>query len=443
MDQKTKDRLLKFIALANNREKFPTNQSLATHLKVNVRTVERTLQKIRRLILDGEDLPPLLDRSAPQTAPMSESEEKFHEDWTPEMCVAELRRIAEENPDRVITRNFFRTNSKISEATWNRFFGTFEEFKRQANVKLTRQQHALERSIAFHASRDRYRSLSVERMGYGNKFDRPTNGKYRTVLVASDLHDIEVDPFFMRVLIDTAKRLQPDVICLNGDVFDLPEFGRYTVDPREWDVVGRIKFVHDSILEPLRDACPDTQMDLIEGNHEGRLLRLLADETPALRTILADLHGWNVQKLFGLDQYEVNYVAKADLSAFLTSDLKRELNKNYKIYWDTLVAHHFPHARSMSMPGWNGHHHNHQVWQHYNPMYGAYEWHQLGAGHKRVASYCEGERWGNGFLIANCNIESKATAMDYVQITEFAVSGGKFYERTEEEGLGNRSVWPG
>jgi hypothetical protein len=35
-----------------------------------------------------------------------------------------------------------------------------------------------------------------------------------------------------------------------GDIFDLPEFGKYGVDPREWDVVGRIKFAHENILAP-------------------------------------------------------------------------------------------------------------------------------------------------------------------------------------------------
>jgi hypothetical protein len=48
-------------------------------------------------------------------------------------------------------RNYFRNNGRISDATWNRHFGTFEEFKRQAGIKLTRQQHGLERHIAKHA----------------------------------------------------------------------------------------------------------------------------------------------------------------------------------------------------------------------------------------------------------------------------------------------------
>jgi phage I-like protein len=47
--------------------------------------------------------------------PMSEDVEKFHADWTPEMCIAELRRIAQIDTTKVISRNYFRNESRISE----------------------------------------------------------------------------------------------------------------------------------------------------------------------------------------------------------------------------------------------------------------------------------------------------------------------------------------
>ena len=375
--------------------------------------------------------------------PFSEDSSKITESWTREQCIEELRRIVEAEPDRVITRNYFRVHSRIAESVWNGHFGTFEEFKRQASIILSRPAHALEKKVAIHASRDHYRAMSRERVEYADRYLRPNKNKYKSALVLSDLHDKEIDPFYLRIAIDVAKRVQPDVICLNGDVFDLPEFGRYNVDPREWDVVGRIKYVHEKILAKLREVCPHTQIDFIEGNHEARLLRMLADSTPALRAVLSDLHGWTTAKLLGLDAYEVNYVAKGDLAAWNARDQNRELAKNYQIYWDTFVAHHFAFARNMGQPGWNGHHHRHEIWESYNATYGSYEWHQLGAGHRRRASYCEGERWSNGFLIANCNTQTKSTSMDYIQITDFAVAGGKFYERTKEEGKDIPSVWPG
>lgn len=365
--------------------------------------------------------------------PMSENVKKFHADWTAEDCIAELRRIAEIDPDRVVSRNYFRVHSRISESTWDRYFGTFAEFKRQAGIVLTRQQHGLERHIAKHASVSHYRAFNAEREVLADRYSRSTDRRFKTVVFCSDLHDKEIDPFYLRVLVDTVRRAQPDVVSMVGDVFDLPEFGRYTIDPREWDVTGRIQFTHEHIFKPLREAAPEAQIDLIEGNHEARLLRHLCDATPAMKVLLSDLHGWTIGKLLGLDEFQINYVAQADLAAFNERDLKKELSANYRIYFDTLLAHHFPEGRNMGLPGVNGHHHRHIVWSDFNPVYGAYEWHQLGSGHMRAASYCDGKKWHNGFAIAHLDTKTRAVNFDYVPVTNFAVVGGKWYDRTPEE----------
>lgn len=437
----------RFAKIYNDIENYPTISDVAVKLELATKTVKNkaSLYRIRRK--EGEmGLPPLVARAKrkyEERVLMSESSTKFHGDMSAEECIQELRQVAEAHPDQVISRNFFRCNGAIAESVWNKHFGTFEEFKRQAKVKLSRGAHNIERKVAIHASRDVYRRLGQERLGLGDTYIRGNDNKFKSILVGSDLHDVECDPFWLRVFIDTAKRTQPDIICLNGDLFDLPEFGRYDVDPREWDVVGRIKHVHENILAPLREVCPDTQIDLIEGNHEARLLIHLADATPALKAVLSDLHGLTVPQLLGLDKYEVNYLARADLAATSKHDMKRELGKSYKNYWDCFIAHHFPYGRKMGLPGWNGHHHSHMMWQQFSPIYGSYEWHQLAAGHRREATYCEGEKWANGFMIASCNIETKSTIFDYIQMTDFAIVAGEWYYRTKDEGAGNPGVWPG
>lgn len=367
------------------------------------------------------------------TLPMSESAlPKIHDAWTAEQCVAELRRIAEADPEKVITRNYFRVHARIAESVWSQHFGTFLEFKRASGIILTRQQHQLERQIAKHASVDHYRRMSVDRQDYAEKYLRDSTGRFQTGIFCSDLHDEEIDPFYLRVLIDTVKRVQPNVFSMVGDVFDLAEFGKYTVDPRDWNISAKIKFVHKHIFEAVRKVY-DGQMDLLEGNHEARMLRLLADATPALRAVLADIHGMTISKLLGLDEFEINYVAKGDLAAYTERDLKSELVNNYRIYWKCFLAHHFPHARNMGLPGCNGHHHKHQAWPQFSPIYGAYEWHQLGSGHRRSASYAEGEKWHTGFLIEHVDTQTMATVAEYVTIGEFAVVGGKFYKREPHE----------
>lgn len=422
-----------FAAIYNNQEDFPSLADVAVKLGVSIREVKDTASLIssrkRSRQTGTSKFPDLAARSVTSESPMSEDQSRYRSDFTKEDCVAELLRIAEADPETVISRNYFRNHSRISESTWNQFFGTFEEYKRQTGIKLSRQQHAHERNIAKHASTDHYRAIGEDRKDYAEKYLRPQGGRFQTMVIASDLHDKEIDPFYLRVLLDTVHRVNPQVVCLGGDIFDLAEFGKYTVDPRDWDACGSIAFAHENILGPLREAAPEAQIDLIEGNHEARLLRLLADATPALRAVLADLHGFTIGKLLGLDRFQINYVAQADLGAWTKREQLRELGNNYKVYFDAVLVHHFPHARSMGLPGVNGHHHRHQVWSEFNPVYGAYEWHQLGAGHKRKASYCEGEKWHNGFAIVNIDTHTRSVNFDYVPVSEFAVSGGKWYVR--------------
>ena len=426
---------IELIEAYNNVEVLPTLTDVSEELGIPLKTIKNRITKLRKIAAVTDGATQVISRAAIKyDTPVSEDASRFMEDWDEEKCIAELRRVVNLDLDKVVSRNYFRVHSVISESTWNRYFGTFEEFKRQAGITLSRQQHGLERQIAKHASVDHYRGLNRERLDYGHKYEQAKNrNRYKTIMVASDMHDIECDALWLRVFLDTAKRVQPDLICLNGDIFDLAEFGKYGVDPREWDAVGRIRFVHDNILGPLRKACPNSQIDFIEGNHEARLLKQLTDASPGLRAVLADLHGWSIGKILGLDEFEINYIAKQDLAAWTVRDQRKELANNYKVYWDTFLAHHFPQARNMGMPGVNGHHHKHVVWSQFNVQHGTYEWHQLGSGHRPSASYCEGEKWGMGFAIVNLDVQSRTCNFDYVPVTDMAVSGGKWYHRKPSE----------
>jgi len=368
--------------------------------------------------------------------------DKVQEKMTPEDCCAILSSMAEHDPDRFITRNYFRLWSGIKESTWNHHFGTFSEFKKQAGVTLARGPSRMERHLAKHASSDTYRAISEERRNYGEKYLKDRPGDFKTILAFTDVHDIDCDPFALRVLLDTAKTAAGviDTVVIGGDLFDLPEFSRWTQDPREWDVVGRIGFIHENILRPLREILGDkVQIDVLEGNHEARLLRHMADATPALKAVLSDLHGMTVSKLFGLDEFEVNYVAQCDLSAlsWRKTDHNKELARNWKVYHDCVLSHHFTsYGKKKGMPGFSGHHHRHQVWTNDSPVFGPFEWHQFGAMHVRQASYTDGEAWNNGFSLIHVHKPSKSVQFEYTTVgQEFAVSAGKFYTRGPKENL--------
>ena len=364
------------------------------------------------------------------TVPLSEDTKKRGEATKAE-CIALLRGMAEANPEMIITRNFFRNNAPIAESAWNKHFGTFEEFKRGAGLKLTRHARRMETNVAKHASVDTFREFNQQKNQWAGKYLKPVGDQYQTLLVGSDVHDIECDPFWRLLFVATAKRVQPAKIVLNGDLFDLPEFGKYGVDPREWDVVGRIKWVH-GFLADLRKAAPNAEITLIEGNHEYRLMRHLAEATPAMKAILSDLHGWTVPQILGLDKFQVNYIAPADLAVFNEKDTKAQLRRNFTIFYEFLVAHHFPEGSKYGLPGWNGHHHSHKCDSHFSPVHGSYEWHQLGSGHKREASYCNGEKWTNGFLLVHADTLAKRAQFEYIDTSsDHCVIGGKWYGRQD------------
>ena len=356
---------------------------------------------------------------------------------TPEQVISDLRTVVEAYPDKVISRNFYRVNGTYAESAWNCHFGTFTEFKRQAQITHTRHQHMLEKHIAKHVAADHYREIRSQIEGYESKYTVRDKSRFVKMAMIFDLHDVDIDPFYLRVLLDTLKRFMPSIVCFGGDLFDLPEFSRWTQDPRTWDAPGRIQFAWDMILGPVRTIVgDDCLIDLIEGNHELRMLRQLADATPALRAVLSDLHGYTIPQLLGLDRFRINYIARADLAstAWRQMDIKKELRRNFKVYHECLLVHHYPDGAKQGIPGFNGHHHKHVVTPHYSSLFGAYEWVQSGTGHRRDADYTEGEKWNCGFPLVIIDTLKKRYITEYVTIgEEIAMSGGKVYYRKKEE----------
>ena len=344
---------------------------------------------------------------------------------TKDECIALLKK----NP--TLSRDKMHIEVPELGRRWQKYFGTWQEFRKAAGLDLSRHQTQVRNQIATHASLDAYRALNEDKRNYGAVFKKPNGKRFKSALLIMDVHDKHCDPFWRKLVVATVKRAQPDMICINGDLFDFPEFGKYSVNPLEWDVVGRIKWVH-KFLEDLREAAPDAEIHLNEGNHEYRLLRHLAESTPALRCILSDLHGMTIPQLLGLDKYEVNYNAPADLATLTATDMKAELRRNWLNIYGCMIAHHFPEGATFGMPGVNGHHHNHEVHTFYSPTYDMCEWHQFGCGHKRQASYTNGELWSNGFGMATMDTEKKRTQIEYWDTThDHCVIAGVHYHRDQ------------
>lgn len=346
--------------------------------------------------------------------------------------VDDMKRVAQLVGHDLITRAQYREHGNFSDHAMKETFGTFRAARRAAGLEESNGGRHDRLALGRHVDHDAYRQMNIEKGDYVDKFRKPKGTRFQTMLVASDIHDEECDPFWRRVFLDTVSRTQPDTVILGGDVFDLAEFGRYSIDPREWDIVGKIKWVHDFLSE-IRTRSSDTEIVFIEGNHEHRLLRYLTDNAPALKVLLSDLHGWTVPKLLGLDKYEVRYVARADLATFNKSNVVKEIAKNYEVFHDCFLVDHFPDGRSKGLPGVNGHHHQHVVHSEYSHVFGSYEWHQLGCGHRRQAEYCAGEKWNMGFMTVLVDTQEQRPLMDYHFIGDVALVHGKHYMRGESE----------
>lgn len=318
---------------------------------------------------------------------------------------------------------------------WERLGMNWGAFKEACGFTSTAAARKLINQASKHSRADAIRTHSEERLTWGGIYTKPDNGeRYKTVMGAGDFHDIEVDEFAFRLWIEKIHAVKPDVISIHGDMFDAPEFSKHFQDPREFKLVERITKVHDMLGE-MREASPNSQIDLIEGNHEARIARHILEANAGTATLLDHFHGMGIRELLGLDRFEVNYVAKGDLHAFTDAQLKKSVLESERIYYNTLwVRHHPPTNQDVSMPGFHGHHHKHLVDSYFNPMYGSYEWHQLGAMHKRNASYTDGRKWNLGFITANVDTQFKRAIFDYTAIGDTcAQMGGKFYERRPDE----------
>lgn len=314
-------------------------------------------------------------------------------------------------------------------------YGGWTSFKERCGFIESAHARKLRNQTAKHTRVDHLRTASELRLTWGDIYTKPDNGeRYKTIMGAGDFHDIETDPFALRMFIAKVAAVQPDVVSIHGDLFDMPSFSKHYQDPRVYDLVERIQKGHD-ILELIRDASPNSQIDLIEGNHEARIAKHIIELSPSTATVLNHFHGMGIRELLGLDRWQVNYIAKNDLMAFTDAQLKSDVTESEKVYWNTVwVRHHPPKQTNVAISGFHGHHHSHEVTSYMNPLSGSFEWHQLGCMHKRHASYTNGRKWNLGFITGVVDTYMERVSWDYTYVGDTCCQmGGKFYERREDE----------
>ena len=320
----------------------------------------------------------------------------------------------------------------MNEYDWVKEFGTFNAFKIAAGLAPNKLRRKFDNHIANMEHNPAVGSLNAELLNYGSKYIRKDDQRFLTVMVCSDIHATMADSFSIDTFLDATVRVQPTHIVIAGDLWDFPHFSSYSHDPRKQTAVQELEWGH-KFLTALREFNPNAQITITQGNHDLRLFKHIVEQSPYVADILDKFCNLSPMQLLKLDELRINYIARANLSVYKESEIKKEISKNFIIIGDTLLVGHYPTLKKHGMPSVYGHHHRYLTTADYNYTYGSFYHVQLGAMCCLDASYTDDfDKWTNGFLISTVDTIKKRTINEYVDTTgDIAICGGKYYYRAE------------
>lgn len=111
----------------------------------------------------------------------------------------------------------------------------------------------------------------------------------RKLVILSDLHVPYHDESAITAAVESAKRMQPDTILLNGDLCDMSAIGFWEKDPAEKDFAGELKAVREFLVY-LRAVFPKVRLILKIGNHEERFFSYMWRKAPEMSEVFSDMH---------------------------------------------------------------------------------------------------------------------------------------------------------
>ena len=100
------------------------------------------------------------------------------------------------------------------------------------------------------------------------------------------------------------RDFQPNAIVVNGDLFDFEALSKFPTSLKNRTSLNEDVKAGRSILRHYREACPQADIYLIEGNHEARLDKYLVSRAPEL----CGIPGLNITTFLGLEELGVEYV---------------------------------------------------------------------------------------------------------------------------------------
>ena len=202
--------------------------------------------------------------------------------------------------------------------------------------------HTIRGLISSGLLEDRGQNSSETVTGYPRKSER------ETAVVLGDIHYPYEDPAAVSVARQILQILQPDLTVFNGDVLDFYQLSRFEKNPkRHLQLQEDLDRARVGMRE-FREAVPDTEMVLHEGNHEDRLKKfkwkhpelsnlncLKIEELLDLESIGCKVsglfeplcwHGWTITH-GNLHRRKAGYTAHAMIERYGTSGISNHVHR--------------------------------------------------------------------------------------------------------------------
>lgn len=185
------------------------------------------------------------------------------------------------------------------------------------------------------------------------------------------LPDGKLDPFHdqqaMDIFVMVCHQYQPDKIQILGDFLDLPSQSRWAQEAAFAQTTQAALDTGHAWLAQLRAACPDTDIVVIEGNHDKRMQNFV--ETNALAAFGLKRAGlpesWPVMSipyLLRLDELRITYVDAYPAATDWDNDTTRNIHgtrANSRGSTTSQYIHEHPHLNT-----WAGHTHRAEITHH-------------------------------------------------------------------------------
>ena len=118
-----------------------------------------------------------------------------------------------------------------------------------------------------------------------------------------DLHVPFEDKKTLELILEFIEEWQPHRVWLLGDIIDNYPISRFNKDPQRINTLQEDCDKTHEILKQLRKKAKYATIDMLEGNHEARLTKLLWSNAPAL----ANLRCLTIKNLLGLEDLGIHY----------------------------------------------------------------------------------------------------------------------------------------